>query len=419
MSSLEKKPLQERVASVILAGGQGTRLFPLTEHRCKPAVCFGGRYRLIDIPISNSLNSQIPRIFVLSQYFASDLQQHLSDSYPHSFLQQAHLEMLCPEETPQGIHWFLGTADAVRKNIEYLQESPVDYFLILSGDQLYHIDLLEMVQFAEEKKADLVVSALKVEEKEAKRMGLLQISPEQKILDFFEKPEEPSILQKFKLPQEENQPAHYLGSMGIYVFKKEALILLLQKNGHDFGKDLIPAKVQEGNSYAFTYDGYWEDIGTVASYYQANLALIEQKNALDLYNTQTPIYTSPSPLPSPLIQGTYIQQSIISPGCIIEAKEISHSIIGMKSHIGKRSLIQDSIIIGNHKRFGGLESIETLVGEDCILQKVILDEHASIGNHVTLLNQKKLHHYDGDGLFIRDGIIIVPSGSRIPDHFTL
>ncbi len=421
MPDSENPPLHERVASIILAGGQGTRLYPLTEHRCKPGVCFGGRYRLIDIPISNSLNSQIQQMFVLSQYFASDLQQHLSDAYPHSFLQKGHLEMLCPEETPQGISWFLGTADAVRKNMVHLEQLPVDYYLILSGDQLYHIDLLQMVRFAEEKNADLVIATISVQEQEAKRMGLLKTDKNQCIIDFFEKPQDPTILRDFCISNKNSQkePSQYLGSMGIYVFKKKALLHLLQKNGHDFGKDLIPVKIQEGNSYAFIYEGYWEDIGTVASYYQANLALTKQINCLDLYNVQTPIYTTPSHLPSPLIKGSLIQQSIISQACIIEAKEISNSLIGIKSHIGKDSVIRDSIIMGNHCKLGKSETILTTVGTNCLLQKVIVDEQAFIGNHVTLTNTKQHTHYDGDGLFIRDGIIIIASGTRIPDHFTL
>lgn len=420
MSKLDQMQLNEKIASIVLAGGLGTRLHPLTLHRCKPAVCFAGRYRLIDIPISNSLNSQIFQIFVISQYFASSLGQHLSSAYPHNALQKRNLEMLCPEETIDGPNWFLGTADAVRKNIEYINSSSLEYFLILSGDQLYNIDLIKMVEFAEEKKADLVVAALPVEVKEATRMGLLKISSNYQIVDFIEKPKDPAILEKFSFCQiTKKMNSCYLGSMGIYVFKKEALLKLLQKEGNDFGKDLIPLQVTQGKSYAFVYEGYWEDIGTIDSYYQANLALIDQKNCIEIDNPYHPIFTTPHNLPSAKISNTKIERSIISQGCVIEAKEIFHSVIGLRTHIEKGTIIKETIIMGNHREGSGLEDPYLRIGENCVIEKAIIDEQATIGNRVLLINKKSLSHYDGDGIFIRDGIIIVASGTKVPDDFIL
>lgn len=420
MPNSDKIPLYKKIASIVLAGGLGTRLHPLTMHRCKPAVCFAGCYRLIDIPISNSLNSQISQIFVISQYFASHLQKHLSSAYPHTTLKTGNLEMLCPEETSQGVNWFLGTADAVRKNIVNITNSGLEYFLILSGDQLYNIDLMKMVEFAVEKKADLVVAAIPVEKKDATRMGLLKISSEFHIIDFIEKPKDPTILEKFSFCQiNKEMKSCYLGSMGIYVFKKEALISLLQKEGNDFGKDLIPMQVAIGGCYAFVYDGYWEDIGTVESYYQANLALIDQKKCMAIDDPEHPIYTVAHKLPSPKIINAKVENSIISQGCFIEAKEIIHSVLGLRTYVGEGTVIKDSIVIGNHEDAETLEESYLKIGEDCIIEKSILDEKCSIGNRVMLTNTKLLQHYDGDGIFIREGIIIVASGTHVPDDFIL
>lgn len=412
MSDSSDSLLQEKVMSIVLAGGQGTRLYPLTLTRCKPAVAFGGKYRLIDIPISNSLNSKIRKIFVISQYFASGLQKHLSATYIHNAISDQNLSMLCPEETSEGIQWFKGTADAIRKNLKYLQDPNVEYYLILSGDQLYNIDLLQMISFAKKTDADLIIASFTVLEKEAKRMGLLKIDESYQILDFYEKPQTSDLLKKFQIPNTES----YLGSMGIYVFKKEALIRLLEETGDDFGKELIPLMIQKKNTYAFVYDGYWEDIGTVASFYDANLALIDQKNCLDIRDATRPIYTEAQHLPSSLIKNTVVDRSIISPGCVIHAQEICHSLIGTRTVIGERSILRDTLVIGN---LGAHEESVLCIGSDCVIQRAIIDEQSEIGNHVELINKNNLQHYDGDGIFIRDGIIIVTSGTKVPDHFVL
>jgi len=420
MQNREEIPLNEKVASVVLAGGLGTRLYPLTARRCKPGVCFGGKYRLIDIPVSNSLNSQIPQIFVISQYFASSLQSHLSSAYPHSTLQKGNLKMLCPEETTEGPNWFLGTADAVRKNLHHILQSRIEYFLILSGDQLYNIDLMKMVEFAKEKEADLVVAALPVDDKEATRMGLLKISSNYKISDFIEKPSDPEVLQKFSFCElSGNMHSCYLGSMGIYVFKKEALISLLQNKGDDFGKDLIPLQVKKGGAFAFVYDGYWEDIGTVDSYYRANLALIEKKNRVDIEDPYHPIYTVSEQLPNAIITGTQIEHSIIGQGCVIKAKEITNSVVGTCTRIGSGTVLKNTIIMGCHgeDRTDGESGLR--IGKNCLIEKAVIDEQTFIGNNVVLKNTKQLSRYDGDGIFIRDGIIIVASGTKVPDGFVL
>ncbi len=414
------------VTTVILAGGQGSRLFPLTLTRCKPAVSFGGHYRLIDIPLSNSLNSKIHRMFVISQYFASDLQQHIFDTYKMDLIHSGGIEMLCPEETANGLNWFKGTADAVRQNMKYLLKSPVEYFMILSGDQLYNFDFRELLEFARVKEADLVVAALPVKEAEAKRMGLLKTNENALIVDFIEKPSDPNKLDGYKLSstalKEPKKGSHYLGSMGIYVFKRDALIALLREEGHDFGKELIPKQVKKGNTFAYVYEGYWEDIGTIESFYHANLALLHQnkENRLNTSDEKKPIFARPHFLPSPLIRKGIITDSYIAQGAVIDAKEITNSVIGLRAHIKSGTVIRNSIILGNH--YFGTDELLHLpegfsVGENCHIEKTIIDEHAQIGNNVQLINKHNHQKYDGEGIYVRDGIIIVTSGTVLPDNF--
>jgi glucose-1-phosphate adenylyltransferase len=399
------------IASIILAGGQGTRLHPLTKNRCKPSVCYGGRYRLIDIPISNSLNAKIQHIFVISQYFTAPLHEHIQNTYPSDFFKGLKIQLLSPAEAGCDPVSFKGTADAIRQNLAHFEASSADYFLILSGDQLYNIDFGQMLDFAKQKDADLTIASLPVQEKEAKRMGLLNIDSHCAICDFIEKPSDPKVLASFALGKEKT---HYLGSMGIYIFKRKALFDLVGEQGDDFGKDLIPIQVKKGKTVAYVYKGYWEDIGTIASYYQANIALTQQENCLNTYDAKNPIFTPSHHLPNPLIHHTAVHRSIIGPGTVIEAQEISDSVVGTRLKIGKGTIIRNSVLLGS-----SAVPTECSIGENCLLERVILDENATIGNHVQLTNQEGLNKYEGDGIFIRDGIIIVTSGTKVPDHFVL
>jgi len=412
---------QVQVATVILAGGQGTRLHPLTVHHSKPAVSYGGRYRLIDIPISNSINSDFRQIFVIAQYLSAELQNHISQTYQFDHFNPGAIDVLTPEESAPGVkNWFTGTADAVRKNLPVILKSTADYFLILSGDQLYNINFQEMVAFAQEKGADLTIASIGVKEKEATRMGLIHRDGKGKVVDFVEKPQEKEVLKKFVL-----KDGSYLGSMGIYVFKREALVDLLHNDPRDdFGFHLITTAVKQGKTFSYLYDGYWEDIGTVASYFEANLMLTNSEDGLDTYDEKNPIYARPTYLPGPKIQKTKITDSIICEGCLIEAEEITHSIIGLRSHIRKGSIIRDTVMMGNHfymppMRDGKPTPMDFGIGENCVIEKAIIDEFVKIGNNVKLINQKKLDRYDGDGIFIRDGIIIVTASAVIPDGFVL
>lgn len=410
----------KKVATIILAGGQGTRLHPLTLTRCKPAVCFGGRFRLIDVPLSNSLNSRINQIFVISQYFASELHQHILSTYQLDVFRSGGLELLTPQETARGKNWFKGTGDAVRQSLDYILNCPAEWFLILSGDQLYNMDLYDMLSFAKNKEADLVIASIAVEEPEAKRMGLLKTNALHTITEFVEKPKDPAILKQFQLP---DKPHQYLASMGIYIFKRQALINILKQQGDDFGHDLIPQFISKAKCSAYIYDGYWEDIGTVASYYKANLLLTEGKG-LNTYHATNQIFTRPQHIPNAFINQTQVKNSIIGQGGIIEAKEIVHSVVGTRALIKKGTVIYDSIILGNrtYHPFLNQEIPVTQyysIGENCEIRKAIIDEETRIGNGVKLINKDNLTHFDSNGIYIRDGIIVVASGTEVPDGFTL
>jgi glucose-1-phosphate adenylyltransferase len=411
------------VATIILAGGQGTRLSPLTSKRCKPDVLFGGRYRLIDIPLSASINSGIGKIFVISQYLASHLNNYIKETYKLSPHSKIDLTILSPEETK--IHtWYNGTADAVRKNLDNILEAPADYYLILSGDHLYSMDLQDLISFAVSKNADLTIASIPVGKGDATRMGLLKVDSNMAISHFVEKPKEEAILKEYLLPKHHAKGSFftyedcYLGSMGIYVFKKETLVELLKnQKGDDFGHDLIPYCIGSGARVsAYIYKGYWEDIGTVSSYYMATMALLRGDIGLNFYDESNPIYSQIVNLPCPKIESALIQKSIICDGSIIEAKEVTSSLIGLRVHILKESVIRDSIIMGNphHEHTG-----EHTIGECCHLERVIMDEGSQIGHHVTLINKDQIQNLETSLFSIRDGIIVVKAGCKIPDHYTL
>lgn len=428
---MRKKPIV--VATVILAGGQGTRLYPLTMHHSKPGIAYGGRYRLIDIPISNSLNSDFRQIFVIAQYLSGELQHHISQTYHFDAYHPGSVDILTPQINEEGEHvWFEGTADAVRKNLPTLLKSPADYFLILAGDQLYNINFQEMLEFAQKTKADLTIAAIPVPEDEAKRMGLLKIDAKACVIDFVEKPKKKEILKRFKLPQtffkkweiSKDKNVSYLGSMGIYVFKRDALTKLLEQDQReDFGYHLIRTAVKSKKTSAFIYSGYWEDIGTVASYYEANLILAKSgEKGLDTYDEAHPIYTRPTYLPGPKIMQTKITRSIICEGCIIEAAEITGSVVGLRSHIKKGTIIRNSVLMGNHFYMPPLHDghhteEDYFIGENCHIEKAIIDEHVQIGNNVRLTNKKKHKDYTSDLIYVRDGIIIVTAGTKLPNNF--
>ena len=420
------------IASVILAGGKGKRLYPLTKNHSKPAISYGGRYRLIDIPISNSLNSNIRQMFVIGQYLTAELQHHLSQTYQFDAFHPGMLDFLSPEEFPNGQKiWFDGTADAVRKNLDTILKAPVDYFLILSGDQLYNIDFKKMLEFHIEKDANLTIASLPVESHEAQRLGILKANEKSFIIDFIEKPQEEETLKHFSLPSSflkehdlKKRKPQYLASMGIYIFKRQALQDILKEDAReDFGKYLIPTEIKKGKTVSFVYDGYWEDIGTIESYYKANLALTDPTYpGLKTYDENNPIYTRVNHLPGVTITNTKVKNSILCEGSVINAKEITQSVIGLRSFIKKGTIIQNSIVLGNNYYISPSHQEKFFpsrfeIGKNCLIKKTIIDEHTCIGNNVQLINKENLSHYDGEGIIVRDGIIVVTAGAHIPDNF--
>lgn len=420
----------DEVATIVLAGGLGTRLYPLTKTRCKPAVHFGGQYRLIDIPISNSLNAGIPHIFIISQYLAAFLNNHIKDTFPLDGLQGGWIELLHPQETETEKVWYEGTADAVRKNLEVLKETPSEYFLILSGDQLYNMDLEELIEFAKAKDADLTIASIPIQQAEVSRMGLLQIDAHFCVRDFAEKPQEASMIQRFQLDPTvitgySLAGPTYLASMGIYIFKRDALFSLLQEDKRvDFGQHLIPTQIRRGKTCAYIYHGYWEDIGTVLSYFNANLALTRNHLGLNLYDETNPIISQRLHLPSARIVNGFIKDSIICQGCVIDGVHVENSVIGPRTRIGDKTCIKNSIIMG--QQFYEVPSVmkeqlpeNLIIGNNCVIENAIIDENVSIGNGVSLTNARKLQEYDSESIVIRDGILIVCSGAKIPDGFAL
>ncbi|MBA3238805.1 MAG: glucose-1-phosphate adenylyltransferase [Parachlamydiaceae bacterium] len=424
-------PDMNRVASIILGGGEGTRLFPLTLNCCKPAINFGGRFKLIDIPIANSINSGCNKIFVITQFLSASLHQHLFRAYRNDTSNSGFLEILSAELKHSKMGWFKGTADAVRQNIEYLLDLPVDYFLILSGDQLYTMDFREMVQTAKDTDADLIVAALPVKGPECKRMGILKIDSKRNITDFIEKPQDLNDIEHMRInigfkkskqkPQDDPQ---YLGSMGIYLFKREALIKLLHEDSReDFGKHLLPTMVERGKAAAHIFNGYWEDIGTIESFYHANIAMTSTVPPLDCYNEQKPIISTHHNLMGPKLTNTLVNGSIICEGCRIDADEIRNSILGPRTTVGKGSVITESYLMGNDYYISPVATEAApkhlQIGKNCIIMKSIIDKNVCIGDNVCLINKNGLTHYDDSNIYIRDGIIVVPRGATIPDGFIL
>ena len=424
------------VACIILGGGQGTRLYPLTTSRCKPALLFGGRYRLIDVPISNSINAGISKIFVLTQFLARSLHKHIFHTYRHDGLSPGFIEVLSAEQRPGKSDWFQGTADAVRQNAEYLLESPAEFFLILSGDQLYRMDFEKMMQCTEQKDVDVWVATLAVGKKEASRMGIMKVNEDHHIIDFYEKPNSDALLERMKTPKSAlkkmglntHGDREFLGSMGIYLFRRNALFeLLLEDKRDDFGKHLIPSQVKKGRIAAFVHEGYWEDIGTIESFYTANLALNQESPPFAIHDEKNPLFTTPTHLPGPRFGNCQIRSSTICEGCIIDADEITNCIVGQRTVIKKGTIVRDSYLMGNDSFHYHNTSISKtalsplppspIIGEDCLIKKAIIDKDVCIGNRVQLVNKQGLTHFDGDPIYVRDGIIVVTKGAIIPDDF--
>lgn len=417
-------PSPARIACLILGGGEGKRLSPLTEHCCKPAVSFGGKYRLIDVPISNALHSGCNKIFIMTQFLSLSLAQHIQKTYRTESFSSGFIELLPAEQKPSQMDWYQGTADAVRQNVNYLLDIPADYFLILSGDQLYRMNFQHLLHFAQTTDADLVISSLPVNSDLAKRMGILKVDAGLQVTSFVEKPSSEDLLESFAAPSDlfENGKK-YLGSMGIYLFKRNALFHLLKQDPReDFGQHLIPTQIQNGNVFSFPHQGHWEDIGTIGSFYHANMNLTAPNPQFSCEHDTLPIYTHPSHLPGAQIFDARIKNSILCEGSFIEADEVHGSILGPRTIVGKGCVIRDSYLMGNDFYAPSVpgrlpESLK--IEENCVIQRAIIDKNVFIGRNTQLINKNKLERYDGKDICIRDGIIIVSRGASLPHGFIL
>ena len=415
------------ILAVILGGGAGTRLFPLTLPRSKPAVPLAGKYRLIDIPISNCINSGINRIFVLTQFNSASLNAHIATTYRFDRFCGGVVTILAAEQTPHSKNWFQGTADAVRQSLYHIEAYPHTDVLILSGDQLYHMDFRELYRYHQEKRADITIATIPVTEERATDFGILQTNEEGQIIQFREKPSKEELSDLVSEVDEElkQQGKVYLASMGIYIFRREILKEELARDPQvtDFGKELIPRAIQERKVFSYSFQGYWSDIGTIRSFYEANLELAKRKPAFDLYNPHRPIYSKVYMLPSSKIESSYIQDSIIAEGSLIVNSHIVNSVIGVRSVIGKNTTIKNSILLGNdyypwHDRSVRGEQHgpdKPGVGEGTYLDRVIVDKNVQIGKHCVITNRRNVEKEDGENYYIRDYIVILPKNAVIPD----
>lgn len=411
------------VLGIVLGGGKGTRLFPLTLVRSKPAVPLGGKYRIIDIPISNCLNSDVNKIFVLTQYNSASLNRHITQTYKFGIFSGGFVDILAAEQTPESIHWFQGTADAVRQTLRHFLTYNVRYALVLSGDQLYQLDFRKLKDQHVAGRADLTVCAIPVEAQAASRYGILKIDTDSRIVDFYEKPADAGTVRSLKvdpgtrkrLGMTSGRPL--LASMGIYLFNIDVLVDSLKDETRvDFGRDIIPATLSKHRVKAFVFDGYWEDIGTIGAFYRANLDLTDPLPKFNLYDADFPIYTHPRFLPASSIQDCHIQRSVISEGCFIHGAQISKAVIGIRSVIREKAHIVNTLMMGADFYESNSDRATPLgVGRHAHIQDAIIDKNARIGNQVRICNRRQLQEFDGENYYIREGIVIIPKNAVIPD----
>src|SRR5215208_3788858 len=422
-----------KLLAVILGGGAGIRLFPLTQQRSKPAVPLGGKYRLVDIALSNCINSDILRTFVLTQYNSASLNRHIAQTYRFSQFSNGFVEIIAAEQTPESPQWFQGTADAVRQVEPHIRDLGIDTLLILSGDHLYRMDYRDFLERHHQSNADVTVSVIPCEARVASEFGLLKTDETGRIVEFKEKPKGDELLSmkvdttKLGLDATEAQRRPFLASMGIYVFKYDRLEQLLAEDPSrlDFGKEVIPAAIRAGHVQAHMFDGYWEDIGTIGAFYRANLDLTSKIPKFNLFDSEAPVYTRARYLPPSKIEDTEINDSIVSDGCIMNGAKVTNSVIGLRSRISKGVQIDASFIMGadfyqtfeDMRQDLGRGLPRVGIGEGTVVKHAIIDKNARIGTNARLLNEAGTTVSDGPNgsYYIRDGIIIVPKNAVMAD----
>ena len=409
-------PAPNNVLAVILGGGRGQRLYPLTMDRSKPAVPIAGKYRLIDIPISNCINSGIFRVFVLTQFNSVSLHRHITNTYKFDSFHTGWVEVLAAEQTLKTSDWYQGTADAVRKQLGEIQATGAEHVLILAGDHLYRMDYAAMLDYHVAKGADITVAVQPVIKEEVTRFGILKRHFDGRIVDFVEKPKDPEVQARMVSRDDPARP--FLGSMGIYVFKTRTLVDLLidYPDFDDFGSDVIPFAIGKLPIVGFDFDGYWQDIGTVRSFYDTNLALTVPDAPFNFYDAKSPIYTHSRFLPSSSISDSRLKDVMLSEGCIIDRAEITHSIIGLRSQIGAGTCIRDSIIMGaDYYERGAPEGGLVLgIGQNCHIEGAILDKNVRIGDGVSIKPFPRGTDLDRGNWVVQDGIIVIPNKAMIP-----
>ena len=432
MDRLSLQNSLNRTLAIIMGGGAGSRLFPLTKDRAKPAVPLGGKYRLVDIPISNCLNSGLYQIYVLTQFNSVSLHRHINSAYRFDHFRRNFVEILAAQQTPEGSSWYQGTADAVRKNLRYFLREQFDHYIILSGDQLYRMDFSKMLAHHLEHGADLTIATLPVDREDAKGFGIMHTDDRGRITQFVEKPQEDEQLDQLRMPkpilEQCNLPGdadRYQASMGIYVFNRQLLESCLDNDLDDFGKHIIPTAIEQNEVYNYIFQGYWEDIGTIGSFFQSNLDLAKLVPDYDFFDAGSQIYTNPRFLPASKINAANITQAIISDGCIITDSHIERAVIGVRSLIESGTRITDTVIMGSdyferHEAHQTESSVPPIgIGKNCRIHRAIIDKNARIGDNVTIDPGDRKGPIDAENFHIRDGIVVVPKNAVIQPGTTI
>jgi len=414
-------PTVNDILAVVLGGGRGARLYPLTQMRSKPAVPIAGKYRLIDIPISNCINSNIFRIAILTQFNSVSLHRHITRAYHFDSFHQGYVHIWAAEQTMESASWYQGTADAFRKQMLEIQSAGMAYTLILAGDHLYRMDYKAMAEYHWKTGADITVAVQPVKKEGVSRFGLLKRERDGRISDFVEKPTDPEVQKKYVSRDDPELP--FLGSMGIYMFNTKTLLEILQDHPDrdDFGNDIIPLAIKTHKVVGFDFDGYWADIGTIRSFYETNLALTTPKTPFDFFDAKLPIYTDMRFLPGSIVEDSKLHDVMIADGCKILTSEISHSIIGIRSQISQGCHIKDSIVMGSDYYDAERESkgLPIGIGENCHIEGAILDKNTKIGSNVTIKPFPRGTEINNESWYVRDGIVVIPKGSEIPSDTTI
>lgn len=422
-------PNTSNVLAVIMGGGAGTRLFPLTKERSKPAVPLAGKYRLVDIPISNCINSNLKRIYVLTQFNSASLHRHISQSYKFDHFSGGFVEILAAEQTPTSSSWYEGTADAVRKNLTHFLNHDFEYLVILSGDQLYRMDFRRIIAQHIESYADLTVATIPVPRSQAQGLGIMQINEEKRIVKFVEKPKEESVLDSLSIPRDsysrlgiEGDEDFLLASMGIYVFNRDLIVKLLDNKHTDFGKHIIPGAIANHRVFSYVFQGYWEDIGTIGSFFEANLDLVSELPRFNFFDMAAPVFSRPRFLPGTKINGATIDHAMVSDGCIINHATIRHTLVGIRSIVGNGSELNRVVLMGGdyYESHASIVENELIgkprigIGQNTRVENAIIDKNARIGDNVVITPDGKPSEVDHPLYHIRDGVVIIPKNGVIP-----